>query len=84
MSTSTETLASTLVEQFQHMARRDGGELSLLGVADDTIRVGYRPGADPDCDDGSCVLPHVELGAMMRESARRRDPGIDVLVEMLP
>ena len=45
------TVADTLVAQFERMVRRDGGELSLLGVEGDVIRVGYRTGSDPGCPE---------------------------------
>jgi hypothetical protein len=76
-------LAETLVEQFDRMVRRDGGQLSLLGFDGTVIRVGYRVGTDPDCSDGTCVMPHVELEELMNETATRRFPGVRVNVEVI-
>jgi Fe-S cluster biogenesis protein NfuA len=77
------TVADTLVAQFERMVRRDGGELSLLGVEGDVIRVGYRTGTDPGCPEGVCVLPHLELQQLMGETLARRDPGLRVVVELV-
>jgi hypothetical protein len=77
-------VGTALVGQFDRMVRRDGGAVSLLGVDDGVIRVGYRPGVDPDCDDGACTLPHVELQALMAETLGRRDPALRVVVELVP
>jgi hypothetical protein len=73
--------ATKLVAQFDRMVRGDGGHLELLGVDDGVIRVGYRPGVDPTCEDGVCVLPGAELQAMMTETLARRDPSLSVVVE---
>jgi hypothetical protein len=78
-----EAVAETLVRQFDQMVQRDGGSVRLLGVADGVIRVGYRPGVDPDCEGDACVLPHVELQQLMGETLARRDPGLQVSVEIL-
>jgi Fe-S cluster biogenesis protein NfuA len=80
MSTGT---AETLVKQFDRMVKRDGGSLSLLGVEDGVIRVGYRLGPDPSCESGACVLPQVELQELMSESLARRDPSLRVVVQLL-
>jgi hypothetical protein len=77
-------LGTTLAGQFDRMVRRDGGSVSLLGVADGVIRVGYHPGADPDCDDGSCVMPHLELQQLMTDTLARRDDSMRVVVELVP
>jgi hypothetical protein len=76
-------VATTLIEQFDRMVRRDGGELLLLGVDGDEIRVGYRLGADPTCEDGACVLPHLELQHLMGETLARRNPAMKVVVEVV-
>jgi hypothetical protein len=77
------SLAQTLVDQFGRMVSRDGGELSLLGEDGKVIRIGYRLGVDPTCEDGACVMPHVELEQLMNETASRRDPDVRVTVEVL-
>ena len=77
------SVADTLVAQFDRMVRRDGGQLALLGVEGDVIRVGYRTGADPGCADGACVLPHLELQQLMGETLARRDPALRVVVEVI-
>jgi Fe-S cluster biogenesis protein NfuA len=79
-----KSVADSLVEQFDRMVRRDGGELSLLGVEGGVVRVGYRVGVDPTCTDGSCVLPQVELQQLMSETLARRQPELEVIVEVMP
>jgi len=81
MSATTD-LADDLLRRFRHMATSDGGSLTVAAVDDATIRFRYHPGADPDCEGGECVLPGVELQAMLRETAARRAPGVDVHVEV--
>jgi ketosteroid isomerase-like protein len=75
--------AETLVRQFDRMVKRDGGSLSLLGTDDTVIRVGYKPGIDPTCDEGSCVLPHLELQQLMAETLARRAKDVRVVVELV-
>jgi Fe-S cluster biogenesis protein NfuA len=76
-------LGTALASQFDRMVRRDGGTVALLGVDDGVIRVSYRPGGDPTCDDGSCVLPQVELQQLMAETLARRDGSLRVVVELV-
>ena len=76
--------AQKLVSEFDRMVRRDGGEVALLGVEEHTVRVGYRPGKDETCEGDACVLPHVELQQLMSETLSRRDPQMQVVVELLP
>jgi Fe-S cluster biogenesis protein NfuA len=75
--------AEKLVIQFDRMVRRDGGAVSLLGVDGTVVRVGYRPGTDETCEGDACVLPHVELQQLMSETLARRDPQLQVVVEVL-
>jgi len=80
--------ATALVGQFDRMVRRDGGSVALLGVEDGVIRVAYRPGVDPDCDDaesgqGRCALPQLELQQLMAETLARRDASLRVVVELV-
>jgi hypothetical protein len=75
--------AEKLVEQFQRMVERDGSSLSLLGVDGAVVRVGYRLGVDPECTDGACVMPHLELQQLMQETLTRRDPTLSVVVEIV-
>jgi hypothetical protein len=75
-------VATSLVSQFDRVVKRDGGSVVLVGVADDVIRVGYRPGVDASCDSDACVLPHVELQQLMAETLARRDPSLRVVVEL--
>jgi Fe-S cluster biogenesis protein NfuA len=75
--------AETLVRQFDRMVKRDGGSLSLLGAEGSVIRVGYKPGVDPTCDDGSCVMPHFELQQLMAETLARRAKDVRVVVELV-
>ena len=66
-----KNVVDTVVDQFARMVSRDGGDLSLLGVEGDVVRVGYRMGADPDCTDGVCVLPPLEVQQLMDETLAR-------------
>lgn len=76
-------MAGSLVAQFDRMVRRDGGSLELLGEDGGTIAVGYRPGGDPTCESGACVLAEAELQQLMAETLRRRDPTARVEVRRL-
>ncbi len=76
-------VAAGLVAQFDRMVRRDGGSLELVGEEGDLITVGYRPGVDPTCVEGACVLPEHELQQLMAETLRRRQPGLRVEVRRL-
>jgi hypothetical protein len=78
-----ESTAATLVSQFDRMVKRDGGSLSLLGAEGEVIRVAYKPGVDPTCDEGSCVLPHLELQQLMAETLARRADNLRVVVELV-
>lgn len=80
---SVAAIADHVVRQFGRMVSRDGGQLSLIEIAGDTIRLGYRLGADPECTGGTCVLPHVELQTLIAETVRRRDPALKVAVELV-
>lgn len=83
MPPSPVELGTTLARQFDRMVTRDGGSVRLLGVDDGVIRVGYHPGVDPTCDDGVCVLPHLELQQLMAETLADRDPSLRVIVELV-
>ena len=76
-------IAETLISQFTRMISRDGGALFLLGTEGQTIRIGYRMGSDANCEDGACILPHVELQDMMNETLARRAPGMKVVVQLV-
>ena len=78
-------VAETLVRQFDRMVKRDGGSVSLLGVDGEVIRVGYKPGVDPDCDErrrASCRTSSCKQ-LMAETLARRRDPTLRVVVELV-
>jgi hypothetical protein len=77
-------LGGRLADKFDRMVRGDGGAVTLLGVTDGVIRVGYHPGADAECADGSCVLPQLELQQLMTETLARRDASLRVVVELVP
>jgi hypothetical protein len=75
---------AALVERFNRMVARDGGSLTLIAADAETIRVGYRLGdVDPECQDGSCLLPHLELEKLMSETVARTMPGTRVTVEVM-
>jgi hypothetical protein len=74
------SIAENLVKQFDRMVKRDGGGLTLLGVEGTCITVAYRPGVAPDCASGVCIMPHVELQAMMAETLARRDAALSIRV----
>jgi hypothetical protein len=38
---------------------------------------------DPTCEDGACVMPHLELQDLMGETLARRDPDLRVVVELV-
>jgi hypothetical protein len=74
-------VARSLVRQFDQMVKRDGSTVELVGVDGGVVRVAYRPGVDPTCEDGACVMPHLELQDLMGETLARRDPDLRVVVE---
>jgi len=76
-----ESIAAALVARFDRMVRRDGGSVRLIGVEGSLLRVGYRPGVDPDCSQGVCVLPEAELQAMIAEVLAAQAPELRVKVE---
>jgi hypothetical protein len=76
--------AATLISQFDRMVRHDGGAVTLLGIEDSVIRVGYRPGSPADCADGACLLPDAELQQLMAETLTRRDATLSVVVQLVP
>ena len=78
-----ENTAATLVSPFERMVNRDGGSLSVLGAEGEVLRVAYKPGVDPTCDEGSCVLPHLELQQLMAETLARRADNLRVVVELV-
>ena len=74
---------AALVARFDRMVRRDGGAVRLLGVDGATLRIGYRPGADPACAEGVCILPEQELQAMMTEVLATQAPALTIAVERI-
>jgi hypothetical protein len=80
---SGDGVVEPLISQFARMVRRDGGSLSLLGVDDGVIRVGYRMGVDPTCENGVCIMPHLELQDLMNETVARRAPDMKVVVQLV-
>jgi Fe-S cluster biogenesis protein NfuA len=81
MSTASAAMES-LLDRFRRMVARDGGELTVLAITSDDVRLRYRAAeADPDCADGVCVLPHRELEQMITETLARQWPGVRVHVE---
>jgi hypothetical protein len=74
------SFAESFIKQFDRMVKRDGGEVTLIGVEDSCIVVGYKAGHDPECTDGVCIMPHVELQEMMAEQLARREPNMSVRV----
>jgi hypothetical protein len=76
------TAMESLIDRFGRMVARDGGELTVLAVGPDEVRLRYRPAqADPECVDGVCVMPHRELEQLIGETLGRRWPGVRVRVE---
>jgi hypothetical protein len=77
----TEThLAEQVVAQFDRMAGRDGGSVTLASLEGGTLRVLHRAGSDPDCEGDSCVLPSVEIQQLMAEVLERRGSHLRVEV----
>jgi len=74
------SIAESLVKQFDRLVKRDGGSVSLVGVKGACITVAYRPGVAAECKEGVCVMPHLELQALMAETLARREPGMSVRV----
>ena len=83
MGASAAEQARALASQFDRMVQRDGGDLSLLGVAHGVVRFVYRPGLDAACETDACVLPHAELQQLMTETLARRDASLRVVVELV-
>lgn len=79
-----DAIARKLISEFDHMVRSEGGAIELVGVEPNLIRVGYRMGADPTCESGVCILPHLELQQLMNETLARRSPNTQVQVQLLP
>jgi hypothetical protein len=77
------SIGETLVAQFDRMVRRDGGSVSLLSEDGEVIRVGYKIGAEPDCVDGTCLLPEAELQQLMAETLARQSPSLKVVVNRI-
>lgn len=77
------SVAETLVTQFQKIVEADGGQLKLIAAEGGLVRIGYKPGVDPTCEEGVCVLPHLELEELMSETLARRAPDLKVKVELM-
>jgi hypothetical protein len=73
-------LAQQVVAQFDRMASREGGRVTLASLEGSTLRVLHRAGSDPDCDEDSCVLPAGEIRQMMAEVLERRGSHLRVEV----
>lgn len=74
------SVAETLVKHFDRMVRRDGGSVALVGVEGACITVRYKPGHAAECDSGVCIMPHVELQALMAEALAQRAPEMSIRV----
>jgi Fe-S cluster biogenesis protein NfuA len=81
--TEAPEFAKALVARFSRMVRKDGGRIELVGVDESTVRVAYSPGVDPECEDGVCVLPEVELQALMAEVLASERPEFSIRIERL-
>ena len=81
MATDPTVIASSLVARFDRMVRRDGGSVRLLAIEGPLLRLGYRPGTDPECEDGVCILPEKELQQMIAEVLAAQAPDLRVQVE---
>ena len=77
------SIGETLVAQFDRIVRRDGGSVALLSEDAEVIRIGYRPGVDPDCSDGTCTLPEAELQQLMAETLARQSASLKVVVNRI-
>jgi hypothetical protein len=76
------TAIESVIDRFRRMVARDGGELTVIAVTPQDIRLRYRAAeADPECADGVCVMPHLELEQLIRETVVRQWPGARVRVE---
>jgi hypothetical protein len=68
------TGAQLVVDQFAEIVRPDGGELRLVAVEGELLRVAYRPGHNEQCE--TCVMGPEELGEMLRSAVADHDPSI--------
>jgi hypothetical protein len=76
------TQIESLIGRFQRLVARDGGQLTVLSVSPEAVRLSYRAAdADPECADGVCVLPHQELRQLMGETFARQAPGVRLDIE---
>lgn len=78
------TIAQELLDSFARIVRGDGGTLGIISATEARTELAYTPGIDPDCADGACALPHIELQEMMREWLARRAPGHALVVRLVP
>jgi len=76
------TIAQELIDSFARIVRSDGGTIGIISATDERTELAYMPGTDPDCADGACVLPHLELQEMMREWLARRAPGHVLVIRL--
>lgn len=63
-----------VVEQFKDIVGADGGEVSLLGVEGDLLRVAYKPGHSEQC--ASCVISPENLRDMLLDVLPAHDASI--------
>lgn len=74
--------ADFVVAHFDEIVKPDGGTVRLLGRDGATLRVGYKPGVNEQCE--TCVIPADALAGMLRDLLRDHAPEIEeVRVEEL-
>jgi len=63
-----------VVEQFKEIVGADGGEVRMLGVEGDLLRVAYKPGHNEQCE--SCVISPENLRDMLLDVLPAHDASI--------
>ena len=67
--------AELVVEHFDEIVKPDGGSVRLLAREGTTLRVGYAPGSNEECE--TCVITADQLAEMMRDLLRDHAPEIE-------
>jgi hypothetical protein len=63
-----------VVEQFQEIVGADGGQVRMIGVEGDLLRVSYKPGHNEQC--ASCVISPENLRDMLLDVLPGHDASI--------
>jgi hypothetical protein len=63
-----------VVDQFKEIVGADGGEVSLIGIEGDLLRIAYKPGHNEQC--ASCVISPENLRDMLLDVMPAHDASI--------